>query len=138
MLASRTQIDRLTKKIVFHDSELTRYRVELNKILASRTPVFKDWKTNSVFCITSANKFCKSVDILDCLAVSNKCLRDLSERNKNISALSIALKRMADANKIVRIRRQGMKGDLYGLPSWIDDQGNPKPEYLDEKIKHLV
>lgn len=139
MLAAKTQIIDLTKAIAYHSNIVIEKQLELKQLLSTNTtPSFRGWKMNGIDCIMKFNRFCSTAEIIDCIAVKHPYLKDLSQRRKNISALGVAFKRMVDDSKIIRLRRDGLKGDLYGLPSWVDENGEPKEEYLDDVVKQLA
>lgn len=136
--------------------ELLKRLSEINNALDSLMGESKTikWTERALKCIKDRGMLSLSPDILKCLFKDNlDLLDDPKIKNNYMTGLSIALRNMVSHGILIKVQRPGIKGYFYGLPEWLDEQGNTIDKYdiddytlnviwhettdLDDKIKQV-
>lgn len=80
------------------------------------------WTEKSVECIRLFNEVVSTDEILRCI-FSNRMdeLADSFQRKGYITGLSVALNKLCKAGKLKNIKVKGVRGLMYGLPEWWND-----------------
>ena len=96
-----------------------------------------NWKERGLACIGKLNRFCKTIEILECL-LGQKEVEKLDDemRKRYVTGLSVSLSELRKDGVVVQFNLKGVKGYFYGLQSWFDG-AIPKKEYIPKHIREV-
>ena len=89
----------------------------------------RTWVSKLVFIVAHANKPLRSADIISLLSRREPVLQEKESKEKFISAsLNTAKKFM----RLIPYKLQGVRGNFYCLPEWMDQDGVLLPEMREQ------
>ena len=89
----------------------------------------RTWVSKLVFIVAHANKPLRSADIISLLSRREPMLHEKESKEKFISASLNAAKKF---RRLIPYKLQGVRGNFYCLPEWMDQDGVLLPEMREQ------
>ena len=127
LIRQKEEIERFIEE---KTKELKRINSAIDSLLGNEDNATRqNWSERGLNYICNHGVFVQTTDMLG-EVLTTADLHDEKKRRSGLVSLSIALNNMCARGALRKIVIQGIKGHLYGLPEWFDENNRPKNEHL--------